>query len=73
MEIGKRNDIAGVAISEKAVEKLLFVGLESGPIGLRFLQMEDVLLGVSEAEKVIFLLLFDDEISRGPRDRRWRR
>ena len=50
-------------VSEKAAEKFLLVRLERSPIGLRFLQMEDVFLGVGEAEKVVFLLLLDDEIA----------
>ena len=39
------------------------MGFERGPVRLRFLKMELVILGVCQAEKVIFLLFLNDEIA----------
>src|SRR6202035_2096773 len=47
--------------TEEAIEKLLLVGLEGIPLGARLFQMEDVILGVSQAEELVFLSFLDDE------------
>jgi len=57
------DEIAGIARTEKAVEKGLFMGLERGPLGAGFLEVEDVVLTVSEAEEMIFLFFLDDDVA----------
>ena len=37
--------------------------LQRSPIGLRFLQMEQVLLGMRQSKQVVFRLLFNDDIA----------
>ena len=63
MEGVERDGVTGISGSEDAVKKLLLVGFQGVPLGARFFQMEDVAFGVSEAEEMILLCFFDDEVA----------